>query len=323
MGKPGGWTGRCTKRYAPLTIPMRKSQRSPVMIIGVPLDLGSGRRGVDMGPSAIRYANLNHVLEEMGLKVEDAGNLRVPIPESTRLKDAKAKYEKEIFQVCADLSRIVTRAAEKGYIPIVLGGDHSIAMGSIVGSAKVHKPLGLLWFDAHGDFNTPTTSPTGNVHGMPLASVMGYGSKRFVDFCRSANIAPKNCALIGIRDVDKEEKRLLNASGVQTYTMEAVDRLGLGAVMERALAAVTEGTKGFHLSFDVDVMDPSAAPGVGTPALGGISYRESLMALEIAAETQLMRSMYVVEVNPIMDVRNQTALCAVHLIASALGKRII
>ena len=293
------------------------------MIIGVPLDLGSGRRGVDMGPSAIRYANLNSELAAMGLRVEDAGNLRVPIAESTRPKDQQAKYEPEIFKVCEELSRSVQDAARKGYVPVVLGGDHSIAMGSIVGSAAVHKPLGLLWFDAHGDFNTPATSPTGNVHGMPLASVMGYGSKRFVDFCRSAHIKPAHCALIGIRDVDREEKRLIKESGVQTFSMETVDRIGLGAVMERALAAVTEGTAGFHLSFDIDVMDPSAAPGVGTPALGGISYRESLMALEMAAETHLMRSMDMVEVNPIMDIRNQTAISAVHLIASALGKRII
>lgn len=302
---------------------MAKAPRPPVMIIGVPLDLGSGRRGVDMGPSAIRYANLNHELTEMGLRVEDAGNLRVPIPESSRPRDAKAKYEPEIFKVCEELSRIVTRAAEKGCVPVVLGGDHSIAMGSIVGSARVHRPLGLLWFDAHGDFNTPATSPSGNVHGMPLASVMGYGAKRFVEFCRSASIAPENCALVGIRDVDREEKKLIKKSGVKAFSMEQVDRLGLTAVMDRALAAVTEGTAGFHLSFDVDVMDPSAAPGVGTPALGGISYRESLMALEIAAETQLMRSMDMVEVNPIMDLRNQTAICAVHLIASALGRRIL
>lgn len=293
------------------------------MIIGVPLDLGSGRRGVDMGPSAIRYANLHSELTEMGLRVADAGNLRVPIAESTRPRDQKAKYEPEIFKVCEELSRTVKAAAQKGYVPVVLGGDHSIAMGSIVGSAAVHKPLGLLWFDAHGDFNTPETSPSGNVHGMPLASVMGYGSKRFVSFCKSAGISPAHCALVGIRDVDREEKRLIKESGVHAFPMESVDRLGLKAVMERALAAVTEGTSGFHLSFDVDVMDPSHAPGVGTPALGGISYRESLMALEMAAETNLMRSLDMVEVNPIMDLRNQTAICAVHLIASALGKRII
>lgn len=293
------------------------------MIIGVPLDLGSGRRGVDMGPSAIRYANLHSELTEMGLRVADAGNLRVPIAESTRPRDHKAKYEPEIFKVCEELARTTKAAAQKGYIPVVLGGDHSIAMGSIVGSAAVHKPLGLLWFDAHGDFNTPETSPSGNVHGMPLASVMGYGSKRFVNFCKSAGISPASCALVGIRDVDREEKRLIKESGVHAFSMESVDRLGLKAVMERALAAVTEGTSGFHLSFDVDVMDPSHAPGVGTPALGGISYRESLMALEMAAETNLMRSLDMVEVNPIMDLRNQTAICAVHLIASALGKRIL
>ena len=302
---------------------MARNRKSSVTIIGVPLDLGAGRRGVDMGPSAIRYANLKHELEQVGLQVADAGNLRVPIPESTRVQNTRIKFEKEIFSVCADLSLEVERAARRGTIPVVLGGDHSIAMGSIVGSARVHRPLGLLWFDAHGDFNTPDSSPSGNVHGMPLASVMGYGSKRFVDFCRKAHIAPEHCALVGIRDVDRAEKELLNQSGVKVFTMESVDRLGLGVVMERALAAVTGGVSGFHLSFDVDVLDPSAAPGVGTPALGGISYRESLMALEMAAETGLMRSLDMVEVNPIMDVRNQTAQCAVHLIASALGKRII
>lgn len=302
---------------------MKAPKKSLVKIIGVPLDLGSGRRGVDMGPSAIRYAHLNAVLSEMGLHVEDAGNLSVPIPESRPSAATNAKYESEIYEVCVELSKVVARAARDGFIPLVLGGDHSIAMGSIVGSAKVHKPLGLLWFDAHGDFNTPKTSPTGNVHGMPLSSVMGYGSKRLVDFCRSAGIRPEHCALVGVRDVDPGERKLLHESGVRVHTMEHVDRLGLGAVMERALESVTNGTSGFHLSFDIDVVDPQHAPGVGTPALGGISYRESLMALEMAAETMQMRSMDMVEVNPIMDVRNKTAQSAVSLIASALGKRIL
>jgi arginase len=302
---------------------MPNTERPPVMIIGVPLDLGSGRRGVDMGPSAIRYAHLNQVLAEMGLRVEDAGNLAVPIPEATKPTQLKVKYEAEILKVCAQLSRQVSKACEEGFLPVVLGGDHSIAMGSIVGSAKVHRPLGLLWFDAHGDFNTPKTSPTGNIHGMPLASVMGYGSGKLVEFCRSAEIKPENCALVGVRDVDPGERKLLHEAGVRVYTMELVDRLGLGAVMERALETVTNGTTGFHLSFDIDVVDPAHAPGVGTPALGGISYRESLMALEMAAETLHIVSMDMVEVNPIMDMRNMTAQSAVSMIASALGKRIL
>ena len=301
----------------------KKDPRRSVVIIGVPLDLGSGRRGVDMGPSAIRYAHLNAVLEEMGLEVEDSGNLKVPIPESYKKTETKVKFESEIYRVCVSLSRSVARAAEKGAIPVVLGGDHSIAMGSIVGITRVHQPLGLLWFDAHGDFNTPRTSPSGNIHGMPLAAVMGQGSRRMVEFCKQAEIEPSSCALVGIRDVDPAERKLLADSGIRVYTMESVDRHGLGGVMERALEDVTRGTKGFHLSFDVDVMDPAAAPGVGTPALGGITYRESLMALEMAAETLQVRSMDMVEVNPIMDVRNQTAQIAVSLIASALGKKIL
>lgn len=293
------------------------------MIIGVPLDLGSGRRGVDMGPSAIRYAHLNTVLEEMGLKVEDAGNLAVPIPESYPGRKEAARYEKEIHKVCEKLSSMVASAGKKGFFPVVLGGDHSIAMGSIVGITRIKKPLGLLWFDAHGDFNSHKTSPTGNVHGMPLAAVMGYGTRRLVDFCKDTGISPRNCALVGIRDVDRGEKQLLAGSGIRTYTMEVIDRLGFHEVVERALADVTKGTKGFHLSFDVDMIDPQYAPGVGTPAMGGITYRESLMAMEMAAETGKITSMDIVEVNPILDTKNQTAQIAVSLIASALGKRIL
>jgi arginase len=276
-----------------------------------------------MGPSAIRYANLFAVLSEMGLRVEDAGNLLVPVPEAYRPRDSRSRFEKEIRDVCAALSRVVAQAVRKGNLPVVLGGDHSIAMGSIVGCAQVHSPLGLIWFDAHGDFNTPDTSPSGNVHGMPLAAVMGYGSTRLVAFCKAARIDPRTCALIGIRDVDRAERKALADSGICVYTMETVDRMGLGSVMERVLAHVNQGTCGFHLSFDIDVVDPSAAPGVGTPALGGITYRESLMALEMAAETRRMKSLDMVEVNPILDLRNQTAQIAVSLIASALGKRIL
>ncbi len=298
--------------------------RKKVRIIGVPIDLGADRRGVDMGPSAIRYAGLNLKLLRMGLVVEDMGNIHVPQPESREIKDSKLKYLPEILKVSQELCDMVAEAAGEGFVPLILGGDHSIGIGSLSGMARVKKKMGVLWFDTHGDFNSPETTSSGNIHGMPLSVGMGIGDSRLV---RAGGEGPKaseeNTVLIGIRNLDTQEREVLLKTRITVFTMSDIDQLGMKEVMRRAIDIAADGTDGVHVSFDMDVIDPSEAPGVGTPVPGGINYREAHLAMELVAEAGIMSSMEVAEVNPILDTRNKTAELAVGLITSAFGKRII
>ncbi|MBI2922613.1 MAG: arginase [Planctomycetes bacterium] len=294
-----------------------------IRIIGVPMDLGGDRRGVDMGPSAIRYADLEEHLEKIGHKVEDTGDIPVPIPESRIIKDPTAKFLPEIVKANKALADAVAKSLKDGYFPLVLGGDHSIAVGSLWGVTRVRKTVGVLWMDAHGDFNTPETSPTGNIHGMPLAAALGRGRESLVkNEDASSRINPTNVVLVGIRDLDPLEKRALRNAGLHVFTMHEIDRYGMPAVIEKALAHF-QGCDHIHLSFDMDVIDPDEAPGVGTAVPGGITAREAHLALEMIAETHRISSMDLVEVNPILDERNRTAVLATEMIASALGSRIL
>lgn len=297
-------------------------------LIGVPMDLGAARRGVDMGPSAIRIAGVVERVAALGHEVIDRGNMEVHGRESCPEGDARAKFDEEIGAVCERLAGHVAETVRSGRFPLVLGGDHSIAMGTVSGIAGVLRErgerLGLIWFDAHTDMNTPETSPTGNVHGMPLAALLGYGAERFT---RLGGFAPKvhpdNCVLIGIRSVDPEERRIVRESGVHVFTMKEVDRLGMAEVVEQALEFATTGTAGFHLSFDLDGLDPHVAPGVGTPVAGGISYREAHLLMELVADSGRLIGLEMVELNAVLDERNRTAEVAVEMIQSALGRRIL
>jgi len=295
-----------------------------ITVIGVPIDLGAGRRGVDMGPSAIRYANLKGKLEGMGFAIDDRGNLAVQTPETLSSRDEKLKYLKEITSVNQKLAAIVSETVSKGSFPLVLGGDHSIAIGTIAGLAQHKKNLGVIWFDAHGDLNTPESSPSGNIHGMPLAVSLGYGHP---DLINIGGFAPKikseNVVLIGIRSLDQGEKELIKQLGIRVYTMHEIDRLGMARVMEEAVYYVSKNTDGVHLSLDLDGLDPNEAPGVGTAVPGGITYREGHLAMEILAEANILTSAEFVEVNPILDYRNKTAAMAVGLIGSAFGEKLL
>ncbi|MGI6603614.1 MAG: arginase [bacterium] len=293
-------------------------------IIGVPQDLGANRRGVDMGPSAIRYAGVRERLESLGYEVHDQGNIPVSLREERPAAvDERLRYLPEIQATSELLAEAVRKALEAGALPLVLGGDHSIAIGTLAGAASV-KQCGVIWFDAHGDFNTPETTSSGNIHGMPLAASLGRGDERLVS-CGGfvAKAKEKNVALIGARDLDPEERESLRQSRISVFTMQDIDEMGMKRVMRQALAAALDGTEGFVLSLDMDALDPLEAPGVGTPVRGGLTYREAHLAMELLAETGALIAMEVVEVNPILDTRNQTAELAVELIASALGKRII
>jgi arginase len=298
-----------------------------VAIIGVPLDLGGNRRGVDMGPSALRLTHLISRLKQLGYDVVDTGDVDVPLPEECHLGDAKKKYAKEIGEVCHSLCDRVVKVMGEGRIPVTLGGDHSIAMGSIAGVAKHHKAknekVGLIWFDAHGDMNTPESSNSGNVHGMPLAHVLGMGDETL---SMIGGFKPKvqvsSACLIGIRDLDEREKKLIADSGITVFTMRDIDRHGVSHVIDEAINRASRGTAGIHVSFDVDALDPSEAMGVGTPKKGGLTYREAHLCLEIIADSQRMTSIDMVEINPILDVRNTTGELGAELILSALGKRI-
>lgn len=297
-----------------------------VEIIGVPLDLGADRRGVDMGPSAIRYADLSEKLRALGHKVHDSGNVNTPIAEESKVEYSNAKYLSEVRSVCLELSQSVAGALESGKLPVVLGGDHSIAIGTIAGirEAQPKKEFGVLWLDAHGDYNTPDISPSGNIHGMSLAVSAGLGQKWFpTPPWPSKSVDPSKIVIVGARQIDPEERENLKRTGVQVFSMADIDRLGMQQVMSRAIKTVTEGTDGVHLSFDMDVVDPSDAPGVGTPVRGGITYREAHLVMEMISEAGMMRSLEVVEVNPILDQQNSTAELAVELILSSMGKRII
>lgn len=309
-------------------MPKTKPARPTVAIIGAPLDLGAGRRGVDMGPSALRVAGLGQKLLDLGFRVEDLGNISVEQQETSRPGPRSARYLHAIAASCRDLAERTKAAIEAGQIPLVLGGDHSLAVGSVSGVSAALRArgdrLGVLWMDAHTDMNTPSTSPSGNVHGMPLACLVGTGPRDLTHiFGYGPKVLARNVALVGIRDVDLDERPLVRKSGVRVFTMRDIDERGMKAVMTEALAAVNDGTAGFHLSLDMDGVDPREAPGVGTPVRGGFSYREAHLAMEIIADSHLMRSMEVVEVNPVIDEANRTALLGVELALSALGKRIL
>jgi arginase len=300
----------------------------PVHIIGVSLDLGGNRRGVDMGPSAVRIAGLGERLAALGIPVVDAGDLVAPIPETKALGDPAKKYIREIARVCERLYKTSLGVLEKGGIPLVLGGDHSLAAGSVAATADFVRrddtPLGLIWVDAHGDMNTPATSSSGNVHGMPLAALLGSEPaelSRIGGF--SPKVLPERTVLIGIRNLDGREKERIREVGVRVFTMKDIDRSGIAEVVEEAIAIAGTGAGGIHVSFDLDVCDPSIAPGVGTPVKGGLNYREAHMLMEMVADSGLLRALDVVEVNPILDDRNMTAILGAELASSALGQKII
>ena len=303
-------------------------RQSRIAVIGAPLDLGAGRRGVDMGPSAIRVARLHARLESLGYEVADLGNVEVEQAESRPVGRENARYLPEITATCRRLAKTVESALGAGQFPVVLGGDHSVAAGTVTGVArhfrKAKQKVGLIWVDAHADMNTPETSPSGNVHGMPLASLVGMGPDELVNLGGfTPKVRPQNVVLVGIRDVDQLEKPHIKASGVRAFTMRAIDERGLSAVMSEAIRIASDGTAGFHVSFDMDSVDPDEAPGVGTPVRGGITYREAHLALELVCDCQKMTSFEVVEVNPVLDVANRTAELAVELVMSAMGKRIL
>jgi arginase len=300
----------------------------PVHLIGAPLDLGAGRRGVDMGPSALRIAGLGDRIAALGRETVDQGNVAAPIREIARAGNVHKKYIGEIAAVCSSVHAMTRAALDAGALPVVLGGDHSIAAGSVAASAdvvreKTGKPLGVIWADAHGDMNTPDTSQSGNVHGMPLAALLGQPPEELARIGTSPSLRPEHTVLLGIRNLDDREKDQIRAAGVHVFTMKDVDRDGIARVAERAIALASNGTGGLHVSFDLDVCDPSVAPGVGTPVRGGLDYREAHMLMELVADSQRLVALDLVEVNPTLDVRNTTAEFAVELALSALGKRII
>ena len=301
---------------------------SHIAIIGAPLDLGAGRRGVDMGPSAIRMANLNRRVSSLGYSVEDLGNVEVVQPETAAEGSGHAKYLPEIAATCDHLAAAVGQALTRGALPVALGGDHSIAVGTASGvshfSRAKGQSAGIIWLDAHADMNTPDTSPSGNVHGMPLACVVGLGPRELTHlFGYAPKINPRNAVIVGLRDVDQLEKPHVRDSGVRAFTMREIDERGLRAVMEEAIRLASDGTSGFILSLDMDFVDPRDAPGVGTPVRGGVTYREAHLAMEMICDSGQMTAMEVVEVNPVLDEANRTADLAVELVMSGLGKRIL
>jgi arginase len=293
-----------------------------IAIIGATLDLGQGRRGVDMGPSAMRAAGLEERLRSLGYGVRDCGNVESPEPEATSLGDERARYLPQIVETCERIAGAVAGAVTAGELPLILGGDHSVALGTLGGLASVHGPGGVLWIDAHSDSNTPETSPTGNVHGMGLAAALGLAGERFAsDAWPLPALDPRRVALVGTRQLDDGERRLLREAGVRVFTMSEVDRIGIERAVRESLDLIG-GAAFVHVSVDMDVLDPEIAPGVGTPVRGGLTYREAHLALELVAESGLAGSLEVVEVNPILDRENTTALTAVELVASALGATI-
>jgi len=300
----------------------QETQR-PVAVIGAGLDLGAGRRGVDMGPSAIRYAGLDDRIVQLGRRCEDWGDVETAVPEATEVGDERVRYLPEIKATCARIAELVTRAVESDYLPLVLGGDHSVALGSLGGLARARGPGGVLWLDAHGDLNRPSTSPSGNVHGMPLAAALGLAGDEFASEAYPLPaVEPTRVALVGVRSLDPGERKLLGELDARVYTMSDLDRVGVESAMGEAIAHVA-GDGFVHVSLDMDVLDPDVAPGVGTPVRGGLSYREAHLAMELLAESRVATALEVVEVNPILDRENQTAKLAVELVASALGARIL
>ena len=299
-----------------------------VRIIGVPMDLGASRRGVDMGPSALRVAGLQSRLKQLGRQVEDIGNVPVPQAEEQHYGDKNAKYLAEIAETSKGLAEMVGKTLDEGLVPIVLGGDHSIAIGTTAGVAthfnEQSKRIGMIWLDAHGDMNTPDSSPSGNVHGMPLAAIMGSGPPQLVDLAGiKPMVEPRNVALVGIRELDSKERRFAKESGVHIFTMRDIDERGMRDVMAEALRFASDDTAGMAVSLDMDFVDPSDAPGVGTPVRGGVTYREAHLAMEMIADSRSMVSFELVEINPVIDLHNATALLGVELVLSGLGKKIL
>jgi arginase len=297
-------------------------------IIGVLMDLGADRRGVDMGPSALRVAGLNQRLMELGYNVADAGNIPVHNPEMLRISDRKSKYLPEIAEASQKLADQIAAILEEGSTPVILGGDHSVAVGSVAGLSAFYRQhdsrVGVIWFDAHADMNTPETSPSGNIHGMPFAAILGRGAPELTHISGFApKVFPEDCVLIGVRSVDPEEAVTLKASGVRVVTMRELDERGMSAIMDEAMWLASRRTAGFHVTMDMDFVDPDYAPGVGTPVPGGATYRESHLAMEKIADSGKMLSFELTEVNPVLDVANRTAELGVQLILSAFGKKIM
>jgi arginase len=302
--------------------------KKKVKIIGVPMDLGAGRRGVDMGPSAIRVAGINQAIAFQGFDVVDAGNVHVHPPEAMTPTNPRARYLKEISEASEELAQMVEAALNENAIPVVLGGDHSIAVGSVAGVSSYYRKLGqkigVVWLDAHSDVNTPESTPSGNIHGMPLAALLGRGVKELTHIAGFApKVLPENVVIIGARSVDPPERELLKELNIRVVTMSELDERGMATVMREAVEIAAYGTAGFHLTMDMDFIDPFYAPGVGTPERGGATYRESHLAMEKLADSGKVLSVEITEVNPLFDTSNQTATLAVELILSALGKKII
>lgn len=299
--------------------------KKEISIIGVPMDLGQLRRGVDMGPSAIRYAGVIERLERLDYHIDDLGDIEIGRPARDKEHcEGNLRNLEEVSEASEKLASRVDEVIKDGRFPLVLGGDHSIAIGTLAGVAKHYKNLGVIWYDAHGDLNTAETSPTGNIHGMPLAASLGYGHPSLTNiFGYAPKIKPENIVIIGARSLDTGERELIKEKGIKVYTMHEIDRLGMTAVMENAIAYLKDKTDGVHLSLDLDGLDPHDAPGVGTPVLGGISYRESHLAMEMLAESNLITSAEFVEVNPILDDKNKTATVAVALMGSLFGEKLL
>ena len=300
----------------------------PVHIVNVPLDLGASRRGTDAGPSAFRIAGLRNAISGLGYTISEETDIPVPIMETRQLEDSNARFKDEILSVCVQLAEQTKGILDSGGTPLVIGGDHSIAMGTVSG-ASAHfrqegKKVGLIWFDAHGDMNLPETTPSGNIHGMPLAHLLGYGDPQLSSILGAdPAVAPENVALIGIRDIDRVEREFINRSGINAFTMRDIDQLGMSEVSRRALEIVNADTAGFHVSFDLDGCDPEVIPGSGTLVPGGVSFREAHLLLEECASNGRMTSMEVVELNPFLDQANISAERAVTLIQSAFGRSIL
>jgi len=303
-------------------------QKKPVHIIGVPLDLGASRRGTDAGPSALRVAGLRRAIAKLGYEVTVESDIPVPAMETRQLERMEARFKEEILEVCTDVATATLKILEAGQIPLVIGGDHSIAMGTVSGVASYFREknadIGLIWFDAHGDMNLPGTSPSGNIHGMPLAHLLGHGDPDLANILgQNPAVKAENVVLIGIRDIDSHEREFIRTSGVTAFTMRDIDEHGMSHVCKEALRIVNEGTAGFHISFDVDGCDPSVIPGSGTLVPGGVSFREAHQLLENCADTGRMTSMEVVELNPFLDQANVSAERTVLLIQSAFGRNIL
>lgn len=306
-----------------------KTSRKRIRVIGAPLDLGAGHRGVDMGPSAFRVAGIHQAVRDLGIAVEDFGDIEAHVAETREPGNPRLKYLKEIRATCVTLRNVVSRTMDEGVVPVVLGGDHSIAMGTIAGVSrhfrKAKAKAGLIWLDAHADANTEHTSPTGNIHGMPMAVCLGLGARDLLSIhdARGPMIEGERAAIIGLRSVDVKERANVARVGIGAFTMRHIDERGMRAVMETAIQRAMNGTAGIHVSIDLDAVDPDEAPGVGTPSPGGINYREMHLAMEMLADTDRVCSVELVEVNPILDRANQTAKLGVELLCSLLGKKIL